>query len=163
MGSNLSRTSGLGVGRSAGRSDQRQGRPYVSTDTDAHSTTQRNSFPAKLGASGYPVQKLANLDSRPQSTVAGRIGSDISDNWKNSEEEEYMWDTVDPRLRDHDINIIANARKNSWVQRDPQDTVSPFILNEVKLLPLLLSSFDRVFFIIPPSFFPSIFFFFASC
>ncbi|KAI4378686.1 hypothetical protein MLD38_016130 [Melastoma candidum] len=121
VGLNLSRTLDLGAGRTAGRSELRQGRLYVSADADGPSTTQRHGFPAKIGDSGYPVPKLADFDSHPQSTVTNRSGRGISDNWKNSEEEEYMWDTVDPRLRDHSVENPANARKGSWVQGDSED------------------------------------------
>ncbi|KAI4371353.1 hypothetical protein MLD38_019599 [Melastoma candidum] len=112
MGSSLSKASGLRAGRTSGRTDPRIGRLFVPGDTDAPSTTQQNGFPTKLGVSAYPVTKPTNFDLPRQSTVTSRTGSDISNSWKNSEEEEFLWNSVDPRLRDRDTANITNARKD---------------------------------------------------
>lgn len=56
------------------------------------------------------AQTLPQLDSA--STVSSFNAIDISRNWKNSEEEEFMWDVMNSRTTD--MGVSEELRKGGW-------------------------------------------------
>ncbi|CAN0926304.1 Polyadenylation and cleavage factor homolog 4 [Linum grandiflorum] len=53
-------------------------------------------------------------------SIARRSDNSISTSWKNSEEEEFMWD-MHSRLPDQDVaNLSDNSRKDPWIPSDPE-------------------------------------------
>ncbi|XP_031395515.1 flocculation protein FLO11 [Punica granatum] len=110
--SDISRNPGLGPGRTVGKATEQK--PWYGVGsggiTDTVST-QRNGFPAKQKLQGYPPPKSSNIDSK-----LSRSGGGMSTSWKNSEEEEFLWDSMGSRLTDRDaaINTSSIARKDHW-------------------------------------------------
>ncbi|XP_021289895.1 flocculation protein FLO11 isoform X3 [Herrania umbratica] len=110
-------TPGMGVGRSGGKvTDQGNDRPWYGATSSVTEmiSSQRNGFNIKHGSQNYSASKSVNADPRLQATknVAGRSSSGLSSSWKNSEEEEFMWE-MHSRLSEHDAaNISNNSRKD---------------------------------------------------
>lgn len=123
-GSDVSRKSGLGIGRASGRvAEQGQGQenPCYGTSSNAAEliSGQRNGFNMKHGFPNYPASKSSMVDLHLQPTQRiGRSETGISANWKNSEEEEYIWD-MHSRLSDHNAaGLSNNSRKDHWIPDD---------------------------------------------
>ena len=122
-GSDLSQTPGTGVGRTSRKvTDQGHDRPWYGATSGVAETisSQRN------GSQNYSASKSVNADPRLQATqnIAGRSSSGLSSSWKNSEEEEFMWE-MHSRLSDHDAtNISNNSRKDRWTPDVSEKLVS---------------------------------------
>ncbi|EOY08122.1 ENTH/VHS family protein, putative isoform 1 [Theobroma cacao] len=118
-GSDLLQTPGMGVGRTGGKvTDQGNDRPWYGATSSVTEmiSSQRNGFNIKHGSQNYSASKSVNADPRLQATknIAGRSSSGLSSSWKNSEEEEFMWE-MHSRLSEHDAaNISNNSRKDHW-------------------------------------------------
>ncbi|XP_022745371.1 polyadenylation and cleavage factor homolog 4-like isoform X2 [Durio zibethinus] len=112
-------THGMGVGRTSGKvTDQGHDRPWYGATSGVTETFsgQRNGFNSKHGSQNYSASKSVNADPRLRATqnIAGRSSSGLSSSWKNSEEEEFMWE-MHSRLSEHDAaNISNNSRKDLW-------------------------------------------------
>ncbi|KAJ6407585.1 hypothetical protein OIU84_010966 [Salix udensis] len=93
--SDVSRKTSLGIGRTSGRvAEQGQENPWYGTSSNA-----------------------ADLISGPTQRI-GRSGTGMAANWKNSEEEEYIWD-MHSRLSDHNATSLSNnSRKDRWIPDD---------------------------------------------
>ncbi|KAI3442863.1 hypothetical protein J3R85_000559 [Psidium guajava] len=117
-GSDTSRSAALGAGRITGKiSEQGLSKPWYGTGGSVAQSpsSQRNGFSGKHGFSSYQP-KSTSVDShlQPSHGITNRSGG-ISSSWKNSEEEEFMWDSVDPRSMERDINNIPSiSRKDHW-------------------------------------------------
>ncbi|XP_022767162.1 polyadenylation and cleavage factor homolog 4 isoform X2 [Durio zibethinus] len=113
-------TPGIGVGRTSGKlTDQGHDRPWYGATSSITETTssQRNGFNIKHGSQNYSASKYVNADPRLRATqnIAGRSSSGLSSSWKNSEEEEFMWE-MHSRLSEHDAaNISNNSGKDHWI------------------------------------------------
>ncbi|KAE8657800.1 hypothetical protein F3Y22_tig00116982pilonHSYRG00123 [Hibiscus syriacus] len=113
--SDLSQTKGVGVGR---------------TSVTEVISSQRNGFNIKHGSQNYPASKSGNADPRllARQNISGRSSNATHSNWKNCEEEEFMWE-MHSRLSQHDaVNISNNSRKDHW-NLDPSEKLdfeSPF-------------------------------------
>ena len=123
-GSDVSRKSGLGIGRASGRvAEQGQGQenPCYGTSSNAAEliSGQRNGFNMKHGFPNYPASKSSMVDLHLQPTQRiGRSETGISANWKHSEKEEYIWD-MHFRLSDHNAaGLSNNSRKDHWIPDD---------------------------------------------
>ncbi|KAJ6331374.1 hypothetical protein OIU76_009866 [Salix suchowensis] len=121
-GSDVSRKTSLGIGRTSGRvAEQGQENPWYGTSSNAADliSGQRNGFNMKHGFPNYSASKFPVVDLQPQPTQRiGRSGTGMAANWKNSEEEEYIWD-MHSRLSDHNATSLSNnSRKDRWIPDD---------------------------------------------
>lgn len=111
-GSELSRHSVLGSGRASEKvSEQGHSKPsYGAGNTVAETMSrQRNGFDIKHRSPNYLAPRAANVDVLPPPSR----GSDgMSRSWKNSEEEEYMWDDLSSRLTEN--GAANNSAKSHW-------------------------------------------------
>ncbi|XP_050910445.1 polyadenylation and cleavage factor homolog 4 isoform X3 [Lathyrus oleraceus] len=73
---------------------------------------QRNGFSLKHGFSNYEAPKPMNLDAHNIRSSAR------SRNWKNSEEEEFVWDEMNPGLPEHVPNVSSNLSSDPWIADD---------------------------------------------
>lgn len=78
-------------------------------------SSQKNGFNIKQGLPNYQAPKPAYADAQLKSThnIAHRSSTVMSSSWKNSEEEEFMWDDMNSKstaLGAPDIPI--DPRKN---------------------------------------------------
>ncbi|KAF5747827.1 hypothetical protein HS088_TW05G00554 [Tripterygium wilfordii] len=124
-GSDLSRAPGLVIGRTDGRvTEQGHDKSLYGSGNSASGTIsgQRNGFNAKHGLPSYSSLKSANIDSHPKQaqSIVSRSSSGLSSSWKNSEEEEFMWE-MHSRVADHDISSLStNLRKDHWAPYDSE-------------------------------------------
>ncbi|KAJ4705135.1 polyadenylation and cleavage factor-like 4-like [Melia azedarach] len=146
-GSDLSQTTGLGTGRTTGRiSDQVHEKPWYGTSSNITESIpgQRNGFNVKQGIPNYSAPKSANAASRLQQTqnIASRSSSGMSTSWKNSEEEEFMWD-MHSRLSDQDAASISTKSRKDWTLDGPEKL--EFDNHQQKALSVhdVSSNFDR--------------------
>ncbi|KAL9150112.1 hypothetical protein ABFS82_12G148100 [Erythranthe guttata] len=74
---------------------------------------QKNGFGLKRGFEGYAGHESANSNSDLQlnQKIVGRNTVEMSENWKNSEEEEYMWDEMNSRST---VRDAEDASKDHW-------------------------------------------------
>ncbi|XWS66733.1 hypothetical protein CRYUN_Cryun05aG0226100 [Craigia yunnanensis] len=112
-------TPGMGIGRTSGKvTDQGHNRPWHGTTNSVTETISslRNGFNIKHGSQNYSASKSVNSDPHLKATqnIAGTSSSGLSSSWKNSEEEEFMWE-MHSRLSEHDAANISNySRKDPW-------------------------------------------------
>ncbi|XP_024962711.1 polyadenylation and cleavage factor homolog 4-like, partial [Cynara cardunculus var. scolymus] len=76
---------------------------------------QRNGFDVKHGFSNLSASRSANADVKlqPVNNIASKRGGEVNRSWKNSEEEEYMWDDMNSRL-------ATPGKSGSSSKRDPR-------------------------------------------
>nr|POE58102.1 isoform 2 of polyadenylation and cleavage factor like 4 [Quercus suber] len=131
--SDLSRTLGSATGRTGGRiAEQGHDKPWYGAASSVVETisSQKNGFNIKHGLPNYraPKSAYADLQLKPTQSITNRSSGAISSSWKNSEEEEFMWDDVNSRLPDHGAPTISNdsrkdpndSRKNRWIPDDSE-------------------------------------------
>ncbi|KAK8359399.1 hypothetical protein V6Z12_A04G092700 [Gossypium hirsutum] len=112
-------TPGIEVRRTRGNiTDQGLDAPWFGATSSVTETIpgQRNGFNVKHGSQNYSASKTVNADPRLHRThnISGRNSSGLSSSWKNSEEEEFMWE-MHSRLSEHDAaNFSNNTRKDCW-------------------------------------------------
>ncbi|XP_058788117.1 polyadenylation and cleavage factor homolog 4 isoform X1 [Vicia villosa] len=73
---------------------------------------QKNGFSLKHGFSNHEAPKPMNLDAHNIRNSA------MSRNWKNSEEEEFVWDEMNPGLPEHVRNVSSNLNLDPWSADD---------------------------------------------
>lgn len=123
-GSDLSRTSG--VGRRV--VDEGRDKPWSSAGSNLAEklSGQRNGFNIKLGYENYPAPKSANTGSRllpVQNFSSSSSNRVLSTNWKNSEEEEFMWGEMNSMMTGHGAPAIAGStRKDQWTPEDSDNS-----------------------------------------
>ncbi|KAH1039691.1 hypothetical protein J1N35_041434 [Gossypium stocksii] len=112
-------TPGIEVRRTRGNiTDQGLDAPWFGATSSIIETIpgQRNGFNVKHGSQNYSASKTVNADPRLHRThnISGRNSSGLSSSWKNSEEEEFMWE-MHSRLSEHDAASFSNnTRKDCW-------------------------------------------------
>ncbi|XP_060668959.1 uncharacterized protein LOC107432146 isoform X2 [Ziziphus jujuba] len=118
--SDLSRNSGLGIGRTGGRTtEQGQEKSWYAGGSNVAEpiSGQRNGFSSKHGYPNYSAPKPANVAQ----SIASRSSSGISNSWKNSEEEEFMWDDMNSRLTNRGVSsITSNTKRDHWTSDDSE-------------------------------------------
>ncbi|KAL4310541.1 hypothetical protein GQ457_01G015780 [Hibiscus cannabinus] len=108
-------------------------------------SNQRNGFNIKHGSQNYPASKSVNVDPRllTRQNIAGRSSNVMPNSWKNSGEEEFMWE-MHSRLSQQDAaNISNNSMKDHWILdvSEKLDFDSP--LCKAQSIHDVGSSFDR--------------------
>lgn len=73
---------------------------------------QKNGFHIKHGIFSAPRSANADVKLQPTKNIVTKRGSEVNGSWKNSEEEEYMWDGMNSRLANPD-------KSNNSSKRDP--------------------------------------------
>lgn len=116
----LSRQSGSGIRKTNDRvTEQGFDKTWYGAGSGITETvsSQRNNFDIKLGSPNYSAPRSADNDAKSRLTdslLSSKSSSGIDRSWKNSEEEEYMWDDVNSK------STIHGAKRKS--QRDPRLT-----------------------------------------
>lgn len=85
--------------------------PGASREMEESISGQRNGYDMKRGISNYTAARSATgtiplMQNRPRS------GAEVSRSWKNSEEEEYMWDDLGTKVMDP--GAVSGAKKDIW-------------------------------------------------
>ncbi|KAA3463941.1 polyadenylation and cleavage factor-like protein 4-like isoform X1 [Gossypium australe] len=118
-GSDLLQIPGIEVRRTRGNvTGQGLDAPWFRATSSVTETipSQRNGFNVKDGSKNYSASKSVNADPRLHRThnISGRNSGGLSSSWKNSEEEEFMWE-MHSRLSEHDAaNFSNNLSKDCW-------------------------------------------------
>ncbi|XP_011651991.1 polyadenylation and cleavage factor homolog 4 isoform X1 [Cucumis sativus] len=123
-GSDLSRTSS--VGRRV--VDEGRDKPWSSAGSNLSEklSGQRNGFNMKLGYENYSAPKSTNTGARllpVQNFSSSSNNRVLSTNWKNSEEEEFMWGDMNSMLTSHGApGITSSAGKDQWTPEDSDNS-----------------------------------------
>ncbi|XP_043698332.1 polyadenylation and cleavage factor homolog 4-like isoform X2 [Telopea speciosissima] len=122
-GSDLSRRPDMGTGSGTDKLSERElDKTWYGVGSSAVDSVvgQRNGSDAQRGFSNYQAprstQTVAQLPPTP--STAKKSSRGISRNWKNSEEEEYMWDDMNFRLMDHGAR--DSSRRDGWTSDDSE-------------------------------------------
>ncbi|KAK7337188.1 hypothetical protein VNO77_17750 [Canavalia gladiata] len=111
-----------GIGRTGSRlTDLGHDKTWFKTGVVAENISgQRNGFSLKHGFSNHEASKSMNFDAHRQPTqnITNIKSNLMSSNWKNSEEEEFMWDEMNSGLTDHGPNVSSNMSTESWMADD---------------------------------------------
>ncbi|GFZ02470.1 pre-mRNA cleavage complex 2 Pcf11-like protein [Actinidia rufa] len=77
-------------------------------------------FDVKHGFPSYSAPGLMNTDEHilPTQKIPGKSTSGVNRNWKNSDEEEFMWDDVNSRSNDH--VAIDSSKRDRWTPDDSE-------------------------------------------
>ena len=116
-GSDLSRNLGSGVSRAGGRTSElgHDKSWYKAGGVAGTISGQRNGFSVKHSFSNTEAPKY----HQPSQNINSIRSSVMSNSWKNSEEEEYMWDEMNSRLTGHGApNVSNNMSKDPWTPDD---------------------------------------------
>ncbi|KAK7284914.1 hypothetical protein RJT34_19668 [Clitoria ternatea] len=79
---------------------------------------QRSGFNVNHSLSNYEALKSLDALHQPTQSIANKRSNLMSSNWKNSEEEEFMWDEMNSGLTDHRRNVSSNLITESWMVDD---------------------------------------------
>ncbi|XP_047158709.1 polyadenylation and cleavage factor homolog 4-like isoform X3 [Vigna umbellata] len=122
-GSGISSNLVSGAGRTGTKLiDLGQEKTWSKTDGgDAETISgQKNGFSLKRSLSNREAPKSINLKAhrQPGLNLTQIWNNMMSDNWKNSEEEEFTWDEMNSGLTDHGPNVSSNLSTDSWMTDD---------------------------------------------
>ncbi|XP_061368710.1 uncharacterized protein LOC133311651 [Gastrolobium bilobum] len=122
-GSDLSRNLGLGIGRTGGRvTELGHDKSWFKAGVVPGTVSgQRNGFSLKNSFSNIESPKSMILDAHHQPTqnITSTRSNAITNSWKNSEEEEFMWEEMNSGLSGHGASSISNnVSKDSWTVDD---------------------------------------------
>ncbi|XP_030495762.2 polyadenylation and cleavage factor homolog 4 [Cannabis sativa] len=126
--SDFPRNSGFGIGRGGVRVSESEHDKLWHGDGGnfAESVSgQRNSFSIKHGFPNYPAPKSTNVVNTSlqsaQNVTSRSSGGVSSSSWKNSEEEEFMWDGMNSRSSDHGASVISSKLRKDRSASDDSD------------------------------------------
>ncbi|MCL7024968.1 hypothetical protein MKW94_012197 [Papaver nudicaule] len=115
-GSDLSRHEDVEIRRRSERAiEQGLGKPWYAAGGNATDTiSQRNPVNSNNGFANLRAARTSQVIAQPSQKVMNKnsLGG-MSGNWKNFEEEEYRWDDMKSRLRDHD-----SSSQDTWPTED---------------------------------------------
>ncbi|XP_057999597.1 polyadenylation and cleavage factor homolog 4 isoform X2 [Hevea brasiliensis] len=146
--SDISRNLGVGIERTNGRvTEQGYEKPWYGAANGVSETIsgQKNGLSMKHAFPNLSTPKSANVDLHLQPTqgIVSKSSSPMSGSWKNSEEEEFMWD-MHSRLSDQDAaNLSNNSRKDHWTPDDSEKFEFENQLRKPQSAHEVVSSFDR--------------------
>ncbi|CAI8602565.1 unnamed protein product [Vicia faba] len=118
-GSNLSRNMGMGIGRTAGSVTELGHRNLYNKAGAGVSGTisgQRNGVGLKHSFSNTEATTISDAQHHPTRNITGIKRNVMSSSWKNSEEEEYMWDEMHTGLTSHGVR--TNLGNDAWTADD---------------------------------------------
>ncbi|XP_058108333.1 uncharacterized protein LOC131251568 isoform X2 [Magnolia sinica] len=128
--------SDLGAGKANDRVAVRgREKPWYGTGSSDVETTaaERNGSDISNAYGNYqaprPSQALTQMHA--PNNMATRSSKGMLENWKNSEEEEYMWEDMNSRLKDH--GGAENSQKDGWTYDGMEKPIS---LQRGKWMPL---------------------------
>lgn len=140
--SDLPRHSDLAIGNAIERTVEESAidKPWYGAGSNATDATvgQRNGFGFPNAYRNYHLprkaQTVAHLSAQniESPSTKGTMG-----NWKNSEEEEYMWEDMNSRLTDGEMD---SSRKDGWHHDDAE---KPESLQKGKWMPMETEHLDR--------------------
>ncbi|KAJ8754186.1 hypothetical protein K2173_002085 [Erythroxylum novogranatense] len=116
--SDVQRSSSMGGARTGKVLEQGHDKPWYDTGSSIPGVIsgQRNGLNLKQGLPKLSATKAPNLHLEPPQSISS---SGMSPSWKNSEEEEFMWE-MHSRVSDNDIaNFSSNSRKG-WTPVDAE-------------------------------------------
>lgn len=117
--SGVSRPLSTSVGKSSERLiDQGYDKRWFGTGREVEESipSQRNGYDIKRGISSYTATRSTSGNVPSQQTPP-RSGAEMSRSWKNSEEEEYMWDDLGTRVTDS-AAAISGTKRDVWSSDD---------------------------------------------
>lgn len=117
----VSRRSGLEIGR-IGEKLKQEDKPWFEPGhVSGTISNQKNGFDLKHGIQTYPSLRSGNSAATipPASNFASSIG--MTESWKNSEEEEFLWEDVNSRLIDH--GATNSSGRDHWTPDDSERMV----------------------------------------
>eukprot|EP00268_Persea_americana_P001350 TRINITY_DN10406_c1_g1_i1.p1 TRINITY_DN10406_c1_g1~~TRINITY_DN10406_c1_g1_i1.p1 ORF type:complete len:1148 (+),score=259.03 TRINITY_DN10406_c1_g1_i1:390-3833(+) len=135
--SDLPRRSDLAIVNASERTVERSGidKPWYGAGSNATDTTagQRNGFDFPNSYRNYRVPRSAQTETH---NIGSRSTRGTPGNWKNSEEEEYLWEDMNSRLTDGEM---VSSRKDGW---NHDDAEKPESLQRGKWMPLETEHLD---------------------
>lgn len=118
-GSNLSRNMGMGIGRTDGSITELGHRTLYNKTAAGVSGSisgQRNGVGLKHSFSNTEATTISDAQHQPTRNITGIKRNVMSSSWKNSEEEEYMWDEMNTGLTSHGVR--NNLGNDAWTADD---------------------------------------------
>ncbi|KAL5098175.1 hypothetical protein RYX36_002502, partial [Vicia faba] len=118
-GSNLSRNMGMGIGRTAGSITELGHKILYNKAGVGVSGTisgQRNGVGLKHSFSNTEATTISDAQHHPTRNITVIKRNVMSSSWKNSEEEEYMWDEMHTGLTSHGVH--TNLGNDAWTADD---------------------------------------------
>lgn len=116
-----SKQSRIIVGRDSEKlKGQGSDKPWYSSGSSATMSisNQRNGYDVKHEGHNYLAHKSASSDKlvKPKLELVNRNSRGLNNSWKNSEEEEYMWDDMSSRPTDY--AAVSSTTKDRWTHYD---------------------------------------------
>ncbi|XP_057422913.1 uncharacterized protein LOC130716894 isoform X1 [Lotus japonicus] len=123
-GSDLSRNLGMGTGRTGGRvaelgSDKSGYNKAAGAGVAGTISGQRNGLSIKNNFLNTEASMILDARNQPRQNINSLQRGVMSNSWKHSEEEEFMWDEMNAGLTGHDAaSVPNNLSKDSWTSDD---------------------------------------------